>query len=159
VSQFVRGSGLSDDATCLVVKIAPKETARYQLTTTLDQMGTVRSHIHAFCASLPDAEEVILRVQLGVVETLTNVIKHAFKFEEDHVVELTMETYSDRVCVRLDYDGPFFEPDVASLPNPKDMVESGYGLYIVEQCFDQVEYFVAEDRRSAVLMTRTFCVK
>jgi anti-sigma regulatory factor (Ser/Thr protein kinase) len=70
-----------------------------------------------------------------------------------------METYSDRVCVRLDYDGPFFEPDVASLPNPKDMVESGYGLYIVEQCFDQVEYFVAEDRRSAVLMTRTFCVK
>ena len=91
-----------------------------------------------------------------MVEALTNIVKHAFRFEEGHTVDMRLEAYSDRVCIRFDYDGPYFAPGTVVAPNEEDLAESGYGLFIVEQCFSQVEYFKAEDRRSAVLMTRNF---
>ena len=158
-SEFTRGVGLSDDATCLVVKIAPMETAACQLPAALDQIERARGFVQAFCANLPHAEvpeDAVIKAELGLVEALTNIIKHAIRAEEGHVVDLRMEAYGDRMCIRLDYDGPFFEPGAVSAPNPEEMAESGYGLFIVEQCFTQVEYFVADDRRSTVLMTRKF---
>ncbi len=158
-SEFTRGVGLSDDATCLVVKIAPIETATCQLAAALDQIGRVRSFVQAFCASLSHVEvpeDAVVKAELGLVEVLTNIVKHAFKAEQGHSIDLRMEAFSSRMCLRLDYDGPFFEPGAIPEPNAEEMSESGYGLFIVEQCFDQVEYFVAEDRRSTVLMTKIF---
>jgi len=86
----------------------------------------------------------------------TNVVKHAFEAGGGHSIDLRAEAYADCMCIRMDYDGPFFEPVAVVAPNAEEMAESGYGLFIAEQCFNQVEYFVAEDRRSTVLMTRTF---
>jgi serine/threonine-protein kinase RsbW len=145
-----------------VVKIAPVETATCQLPSALDKIERVRGFVQAFCANLPQvevAEEVIIKAELGVVEALTNIIRHAFKAEDGHTIDLRIEAYADRMCLRLDYDGPFFKPGAISAPNPEDMAESGYGLFVIEQCFNQVEYFVAEDRRSTVLMTKLFQVE
>jgi anti-sigma regulatory factor (Ser/Thr protein kinase) len=158
-SEFTRGVGLSDDATCLVVKVAPLEKAACRLPAALGQIEKARNFVQAFCASLTHAkvpEDAVIKAELGLVEALTNIIKHAFSAGAGHDVDLRMEAYSDRVCIRLDYEGPFFEPGAVSVPNAEDMAESGYGLFIVQQCFDQVEYFVAEDRRSAVLMVKDF---
>ncbi len=158
-SEFTQGGGLSDDATCLVVKIAPVKAAACTLAAALDQIESARSIVQAFFANLSHAEvpeEVIIKAELGMVEALTNIVKHAFRFEEGHTVDMRLEAYSDRVCIRFDYDGPYFAPGTVVAPNEEDLAESGYGLFIVEQCFSQVEYFKAEDRRSAVLMTRNF---
>jgi PAS domain S-box-containing protein len=158
-SEFTRGVEMFDDATCLVVKIDPVETFSCQLPAELGQISKARQLVAVFFAGLTHAqaaEDIVIKAKSGLVEALTNIIKHAFRAEEGHVVDLRMEAYGDRMCMRLDYDGPFFQPGVVSAPNPEEMAESGYGLFIVEQCFSQVEYFVADDRRSTVLMTRNF---
>lgn len=99
------------------------------------------------------------RVELAVDEALNNVIRHAYRHEPGHPVELVFTL--DERCFTLevaDEGAPMpprrapvldFDPgDLEHLP------EGGMGLFIIHSVMDQVEYRSAGGRNSLVMTRR-----
>ena len=82
-----------------------------------------------------------VRVRLALVEALTNVVRHAYAGRPPGPMEMTLAMDGEEIVAVIEDEGTRFEPrEDASLPAPSDLRESGYGLGIIREVMDDVEY-------------------
>lgn len=127
---------------------------------TLEEVSRVCSEIHALALTRGDIDWAV-RVDLGLTEALTNVIRHGYGALRQGRVTLTcLETARDWQLMLKDCGIPIpqallhqadssifdFDPDdLQSIP------EGGMGLALIRTCFDSVEYQVHHDGNCLVL--------
>jgi sigma-B regulation protein RsbU (phosphoserine phosphatase) len=151
--------GFSDDATCLVVKADALKTLEERVPARLDNLTELRSLLRGFLSEAGCAVssgEAVDKMELGLVEAFTNIVKHAYGGEKGGQVLVRMELLPGGVCLRLEHDGPFFAPQKVAAPAVEELPENGYGLFLISQCFDTVDYFVTAGGRSAVILAARF---
>lgn len=112
------------------------------------RLGNVRLlglAVHAFCTYLNFTETEAYRVQLALVEAVTNVIIHAYDGQPGQEVEVTVTLGPRGLSFQVvDWGRPLpvlnpealeFDPrDVSHLP------EGGLGLIIIHRVMDRIEY-------------------
>lgn len=79
-------------------------------------------------------------IKLATTEACTNVIKHAYKFNESLSFELEIKTSSEIFVVEVFYQDPDFVPEKIPVPNLKEIKEGGLGVYIIRNIMDHVNY-------------------
>lgn len=88
-------------------------------------------------------------IQLGVHEACTNVVDHAYDGVSDGKIDITFELWAEAEPPRLVVDirdtGKSFDPD--KIPNPDfgALQIRGFGLHLVHQLMDEVDYFSKKD--------------
>jgi anti-sigma regulatory factor (Ser/Thr protein kinase) len=95
-----------------------------------------------------DAHDALAaRLRLAVVETVTNVVRHAYRDSEPGPVRLELSTEGADFVARLHDRGPRFDPreSTAELPRPHEMAEGGYGVPILHEVMDRVDHDWSED--------------
>jgi serine/threonine-protein kinase RsbW len=89
------------------------------------------------------------QIELCVVEAVTNSIKHAYRLEAGHQVEITLSIVSDKfifdICdTGIPMDSKLLEEKSPSLSFDADNLESisekGRGLAIIKKIMDTVTY-------------------
>ncbi len=87
--------------------------------------------------SINDRTTIVLAVQ----ELLVNIVRHAYAGAEGQI-EFDLSQMADEVMIRVrDYaHTEFIPPDNLLEPDPINLPESGMGLYIIQQSFDEVRY-------------------
>ena len=141
---------LHDDLTVIVIKKVahPSPLPRYQqlLTVPADQtdltdihreLRQLREHVLAQTSSV----RWYLELKLAIIEALTNVITHAYR-EQQGMTYCLVTLYTDRILVDVYDRGDAFTPqNIQPLEfdayNPP---EGGYGLPIIAQVMDAVQY-------------------
>ncbi|UCF35413.1 MAG: SpoIIE family protein phosphatase, partial [Acidobacteriota bacterium] len=144
LKRFAGVSKLSDDCTCVVVQMEVAVPLLHRIecefTSELSNLEKARATIRQLCEPLPEEEATFLhQLELGVTEAISNVMRHAYKGNPDYPVVLHGEHYRDRVCIRIYHWGDSFEPD-GRAPTLDMNREGGFGLYLLSQIFDNVDY-------------------
>ncbi len=87
-------------------------------------------------------------VNLAIEEGVTNIIRHAYLYEEG-VIRFRIVIYKKRIIISLIDTGRSFQPDGGSKLDLEKLVESGrkggLGFYMIRKIMDSVEYLSAPD--------------
>jgi anti-sigma regulatory factor (Ser/Thr protein kinase) len=89
-----------------------------------------------------------------VSEAAANVILHAYRRQPGRPIELTVEADPDRASVCLCHEGEGFDPESVPAPVFDQGRESGFGLHVIRQSVDEVQYFVDERGRRGVRLVK-----
>ena len=125
----------------------------------LDHVVMVSRAVRALCstAGLPARE--CAQVDLAVAEALNNVIRHAYRGEAGHPIEVTFAQEREQLTIEVADEGiPMpegqpvvfdFDPnDIARLP------EGGMGLFLIHTVMDSVEYRRLGERNTLAMSRR-----
>ena len=161
---FVGADTLGDDLTCLAVKIAGADSHAPLVREVLDavsdltRLGDLRRFVRNFCAKAPSdavTEEVTDRMVLAVNEAASNIMRHAYAGDPHQRLRIEAEAYADRLCVDLYDIGKSFDARRVPRPRLDSSATGGLGLYIMEQCCDEVTFSRTPDGRNCTsLITR-----
>lgn len=89
-------------------------------------------------AVLPDT--FTQTVVSAVSEGCNNAIEHAYGFDESGRIDLTVKAGAEGVRVEIEYLDEAFDPDTIPAPRLGSMQEGGYGVFLMRQLMDRVEY-------------------
>ena len=136
--------------TALMVKLHPRRRAPrgdiedrvhalvFSLPWSLDALGGMRERIAQSALSLPaeDADALVL----ASYEAATNAIRHARLMVGDATITCRIAREDEAVAVELIYPSAVFTPPAELRTDFSGESERGFGLYLIEQSVDSVEY-------------------
>jgi serine/threonine-protein kinase RsbW len=100
----------------------------------------VSDHARGFGFDAQDVEEI----RLAVDEAMTNVIKHAYSYDDSKTVYLTVGSTGNEFWVAIQDHGAAFNPATYEEPNVSERVKQGkkggVGVYLIKRLMDKVEY-------------------
>lgn len=160
VERFRHSAARTDDATILVIKLWPQaianvpvgdeavlQTFSFKYRATIECLPEILEQVTQACHALdnlppePAGADFVYLVELAVSEICTNIIRHAYPKKPGRINGI-ITLFPIGIQIDLFDNGESFDP--ASVPpylsNPMDLVEGGYGLYIVRQVMDLVQY-------------------
>src|SRR3990172_11756769 len=116
----------------------------------LESLRDFRGFIKEHCAGQPGVtDEILYDVQLAVDEACTNIITHGYQHLNPGSIILDLEIDPDKLTVSLTDFGHSFEPSSAPIPDIHAPLEErkpgGYGLFLIQQTMDEMDYQVTED--------------
>lgn len=143
---------VADDQTVLMVRLRPHDLPVRQTPTTghnpdyltlpmrLGALPALRTRLAQVTAQWPraQADELIL----ATYEAATNTIRHTPASLPEAYLACRFTTDPDSLCVEFFYPGAPVVLDEARGPDFSGASESGFGLYIMREFLDQVEYGV-----------------
>jgi serine/threonine-protein kinase RsbW len=134
----------------------------------LEDVQLVSNAINRLCTLGPLTDVEVFQIELAVVESVNNVIKHAYKNERGHEVEIIFTLYANRVTFDVCDGGRSMDPkyrmgvDNSPLefdPTELNMLpEGGLGLAIIREVMDDVAYISCHGKNTLTL-TKRFIVR
>ncbi len=165
VGQFSGLDSPGDDQTCVTVKIQDaREDARtiaerLSILADPNQLVVARTFLQEHLAShavLLGGEEDFNRVVLAFVEALSNIVKHSFGGSSGKSIAIELRSSRNRLSIAITHGGAPFRPRSTPLPDPKQKREGGYGLYIMNRCFDQIAYETTGTGAQCITLLKLF---
>jgi serine/threonine-protein kinase RsbW len=122
----------------------------------LESLRDFREFIKERCAKVPGVtNEILYDVQLAVDEACTNIITHGYQDLNPGSIILDLEVEPDKLTVSITDFGHSFEPSSAPIPDIQAPLEErelgGYGLFLIRQTMDEMDYRVTEDGNKMIL--------
>ncbi len=149
---FTGSQVFPDDLTYIVVKInipAPETPLLSKSLTLTSQMSNLRRLRELLAVIFEQTEKVTAefasQMEIAVIESATNIIRHAYGGAEDQQLEIAVNVYEDRITVFLSHWGEAFKKFQMSTPSFDGSQSNGYGLYLMRQCVDEVLYDTDEE--------------
>jgi anti-sigma regulatory factor (Ser/Thr protein kinase) len=102
----------------------------------------------------PEDDVAIGQLELAVSEAAGNIILHGHSGRPGQPIELALTVNSERACVTFHYPGCDFDPQSVPPPTFDAASESGYGLYLIQQSVDEVQYSRDETGRCAIRLLK-----
>jgi anti-sigma regulatory factor (Ser/Thr protein kinase) len=130
---------------------------RREFSSDLRHLPAMRSLAREACRHAwgPDADETaVAGLELALAEAAANVVLHAYGHETGRPIELVLDADDRQVSLTLYHRGRAFDPDAAPPPVLDGTQESGYGLFLIRQSVDRVDYFQDDDGRNAVRLVK-----
>jgi serine/threonine-protein kinase RsbW len=91
-------------------------------------------------------------IELALNEAVVNVIKHAYRNATDKPIRIEAHLTPGQIEFRL-YDwGRPFDPSAVPPPAFDGSKDHGFGIYIIEQAVDEIEYARDENDRNCATM-------
>ncbi|MBI3039009.1 ATP-binding protein [bacterium] len=143
--------------------ILKKETLPNSLTTQLHVPGDpkflslIRRILGASAIHLGLPVKILDDIKLAVTEACTNVIKHAFKYDNSKNFSIIIFFSKDFFCGNVSYIDTSFHPDEILPPDLSHIREGGLGVFIMRSIMDEVKYSVDTQTGKIVLkMVKNF---
>ncbi len=169
IARFTGTDILADDMTCVVVKMErvdddyllahsfPLAQSSLEVKADLSELTTIWTFVREFCANSVHPvldEDLIYQLELAVVEAASNIIKHAYHGIPPGSVLIEAQALSDGVSIEM-YDwGVPFDADAPRPPSFDGSAESGFGLYIIAQSVNEVQYWREEAGRNGTRLVQ-----
>jgi anti-sigma regulatory factor (Ser/Thr protein kinase) len=120
----------------------------------LRHLASMRAFFRELCHESwhaePADENLIVRLALALTEAASNIIRHSAQGQQHKSITLTVEVDDDQACVTLLHTGEPFDPQSAAAPLFDGSQEGGFGVYLIGQCVDEVQYRQDEQGRSII---------
>ena len=156
VRVFRRNAPCSDDITMIAMRVRPSATLQapqpkpavdFAFPADLQVLESISEQVTEACRSLPSLppppanNDFVYLVELAVSEICTNIIQHAYLMTNGEI-RGSLILLSNGIQIDLYDDGEGFDPDAVPTPSPEPDIlnEGGYGLHIVRQIMDSVQY-------------------
>ncbi len=127
-----------------------------QVRADLEQLKCVREFCKEIVESIDlsngniDADELFCKLQLAVIETATNIIRHSYdKPESAAEFHIGYSENKSELKIEFIHSGQVFEPpkDIPTITVP---LEGGMGLFLIDQCVDKIDYSTLENKQQKI---------
>lgn len=98
-------------------------------------------------------EEDAFKVVVSVQEVATNVMRHAYHGRSDGDIRFEAEQKNNQLVIHVLHHGDGFDPSCVQEPRFDNSGEGGYGLYIISQYVDDVQYSTNDEDVHCVSLT------
>ena len=111
-------------------------------------LGTVTACVRAALERIkcaPPDDQTRMAVELAVHEACANIIEHAYNGQTGQI-EMTIDLLENpcEMVIMLQDTGKAASLENVKQPNLEEPQEKGYGLFLMQQLMDSVEYFPEE---------------
>jgi sigma-B regulation protein RsbU (phosphoserine phosphatase) len=158
---FSESRRLSDDLTCVAIKVEeiqlPLARAQRAIRSDLTELRQAREFVRTACRDLPGSpldEDSMAQLELAVNEAASNIMKHAYHGRTDQWIHLEAEASPSQISIRLHHLGDPFDPSTVAPPALDASQESGFGLYLITQSVDDVQYCRDERGRNCIVLVK-----
>ncbi|MBK7894900.1 MAG: ATP-binding protein [Anaerolineaceae bacterium] len=104
-------------------------------------IGTCISCVFNNSSSVPTSEGLTYNIELAVHEACTNIIEHAYSGLPGSIkLEFMLRENPQQLVVNLFDNGRSFEYAASRTPNLDEPQIRGYGLFIIKNLMDTVDY-------------------
>lgn len=123
-----------------------KRTPQYSLSVqaSTDHLSEVRDFVAEHAAEFGFSADDVDDIRLAVDEAYTNIIKHAYNYDDSKSVEINLGFNHREFWVSLLDDGESFDPRSYAVPDIKRKIKEkkrgGVGVYLIRKLMDRVEY-------------------
>ena len=93
-------------------------------------------------------------LELATSEATTNIIRHAYQDDANKLIDIEITVYDDRIVVCLYHRGQPLEKFQMMTPAFDGSQESGFGLYFIRNCVDEVHYSTDDDGLTCVRLVK-----
>jgi len=92
------------------------------------------------CCAWPDDDT--FKIKLALEEALVNAIKHGNQMDPDKFVRVSYTVAVDRFEIRIEDEGPGFNPEEVPDPTLPENIEkgSGRGVFLIRELMTSAEY-------------------
>jgi sigma-B regulation protein RsbU (phosphoserine phosphatase) len=152
-----------DDLTCVAVKIQEVPAmnrvaqAELEVSSALAELPRIRGFVRHFCEQnfeVATIEDSLWQLELGLTEAASNVMRHAYRGQEDKRIRVVAELSGSTVVVRLCHQGLAFTPPGGVVPPIDEPREGQMGRYIMQECLDEVRYLQLAPGEQCVQLTK-----
>ena len=123
-----------------------------------ERLIAVRDFVSDAAREFGFADEDVNKIALAVDEACTNVIKHAYRFEPDRDITVTVRPHNAAFEVSIKDSGTGFDPTRLHAPDMQDYFshfrKGGLGVYLMKRLMDKVEYEIDPGKRNEVRLTK-----
>ena len=117
----------------------------YIISSEYEQVTPLCKEIRTFCLDKISNKSFCSEIEICLVESLNNIIKHAYKEKPGNQIKVSVTNSSeafevilmDKGEARTNFEKPKLEFDPDDIEN---VPEGGMGLYIIDQIMDETEY-------------------
>lgn len=106
----------------------------------LEQMGHARGWLEERLSAERVAAAEVDAVLLAFTEAYMNVLRHAYHGMLPAPLDIELCISPSEVEIVLRDKGQTFQPESATAPDPEELAEGGYGLFLIEALMDEVSY-------------------
>lgn len=130
-----------------------------QVVSKLDVVAQVQLWFRDTCRSLEGESAWVGshcdRLALALTEGFTNAVRHAHAhLPPETGIDIDLALGTDRVEIRIwDYGDPF-NPELLTEPLPGELLDSGYGWFLLRRLADKVTYQRAQDGRNCLSIVK-----
>ncbi len=107
-------------------------------------ISAVRDFVGLYANQFGFTDREVDEIRLAVDEAYTNVIKHAYQFDDNQRVLISIGAINDEFWVSITDQGRAFNPEQYSEPDIKERIRlkkrGGVGVYLIRRLMDAVEY-------------------
>jgi serine/threonine-protein kinase RsbW len=122
-----------------VIRVDVPATHKY-----LNLLGACIGEMLSRVDDLPEMQATIYNMQLAVQECCANIVDHAYKDRDGRITAtLTLVDEPRRIVVELQDNGRSFEPESVPRPTLDEPQIRGYGLFLMGELLDEVDYVPA----------------
>ncbi len=123
----------------------PDDTIRLDLPANLKYLHLVGSCIEGVLMrieGLADPEKQVYNLQLAAQELCTNIVEHAYSGRDKARIRVSLSLEANPIQLVLKFwdTGRSFEPSMVPPPALGEPQVHGFGLFLVQQLVDDIEY-------------------
>jgi serine/threonine-protein kinase RsbW len=129
--------------------------------TITNELHELESLMNASTNFLEDHEvdaQAVYRINLGLEEMITNIIKHGYDDYDGHKIEVTVEVRKNEIAGVIEDDGHEFNPlEWEKKDGPPSLEESkigGLGIGLIKKLLDHVDYRRENEKNILEIWTR-----
>ncbi|MDX2228042.1 MAG: ATP-binding protein [Leptolyngbyaceae cyanobacterium bins.349] len=120
------------------------ETYHLVLKNKRDQLDRLSEWINQVSSQLHLSSRGAFRLELSLVEAVTNVIEHAYQDEADHEITLVLNAMKQTVRVEIKDDGqpfnPLQHPPIVLPTSLEEAKEGGLGIHLIRNYVNEWLY-------------------
>jgi serine/threonine-protein kinase RsbW len=109
-----------------------------------EKLVVVREFISETARKYGFVNEEVGKIALAVDEACTNIIKHAYHYAPDQVIDIEIRTDKSNFEVIIKHTGILFDPSAVKSPDLHDYIvhprRGGLGMHLMRLMMDEVEY-------------------
>lgn len=136
----------------------PTTTYSISVQASTKHLAKVRDFVAKHATEFGFNKQDVADIRLAVDEAYTNIIKHAYKNNEQKTVDIKLEYNSNRFWIILLDTGDAFDPSNYSTPDVRQKIKEkkrgGVGVYLIRKLMDDVEYHT-KGSINEIRMTKT----
>jgi serine/threonine-protein kinase RsbW len=107
-------------------------------------LAKVRGFIEDKAKSAGFDLKIVNQIVLSVDEACTNIIKHTYKFDDSHTIEIGYQYSNKQFVIVLKYKGKPFDPNSQPNPNMKEYFSKyrvgGLGIPLMKKFMDEIKF-------------------
>ncbi len=123
-----------------------------------ERLIAVREFVSEAAREFGFGDEDVSKIALAVDEACTNVIKHAYQFDPNRDISVTVKRKNSAFEVTIMDTGAGFDPGRVHAPDMKEYLthfrKGGLGVYLMKSLMDKVEYEIEPGKRNEVRLTK-----